>query len=248
MPVQALVIGNWGDPAESAPPIAEIAALAERMPDLRALFLADMTPDECEISWIQHGDITPLFAAFPALEVLRVRGSKGLTLAPVTHTALRELTFETGGLPGEVARAVAASDFPALEHLELWFGEEEYGCDATLPDIAPVLAGERLPALRHLGLRNCEFADLLAAALAEAPIVPRLTSLDLSLGLLSDEGVEALLDGRPLTHLTSLDLHWHVISDDGLERLGSALPAVRIDTSESQTEEAEDERYVAVGE
>ncbi|GAA0244027.1 STM4015 family protein [Cryptosporangium japonicum] len=245
--VQALVIGNWGGAFEAAP-VAEILELADRLPDLRALFLADISPDECEISWIQHGDITPLFAAFPKLEVFRVRGSSGLVMEPIAHAALRELAFETGGLPAGVTRAVAASDLPALEHLELWFGEEEYGCDTTLEDVAPILVGERLPALRHLGLRNCEFADLLAAALAGAPIVPRLTSLDLSLGLLSDEGVGQLLDGQSLTHLTSLDLHWHSVSEEGLERLGGALPDVRIDASESQAGEPEDERYVAVGE
>lgn len=248
VPVKALVLGNWGDPSESAPPLPEIVELAGRLPGLRALFLADMTPDECEISWIEHGDLTPVFAAFPQLEVLRVRGSQNLELQPVRHAALRELAFETGGLPAEITRAVAASDFPALEHLELWFGEEEYGCDTTLADVAPILTGERLPALRHLGLRNCEFADLLAAALAGAPIVPRLTSLDLSLGLLGDEGVAALLDGQSLTHLTALDLHWHVVSEEGLERLSGALPGVRIDSSDSQFGEAEDERYVAVGE
>ena len=40
----------------------------------------------------------------------------------------------------------------------------------------------------------------------------RLKTLDLSMGVLSDVGAEALLAGQPLTHLRRLDLHHHFLS------------------------------------
>ena len=82
-----------------------------------------------------------------------------------------------------------------------------------MEDLAPILAGARLPALKHLGLRDAEIADEVAAALAGAPVVARLETLDLSLGTLSDAGAAALLAGQPLTHLRKLDLHHHFLSD-----------------------------------
>ncbi len=45
--------------------------------------------------------------------------------------SLVALTIESGGLPAAVVREVASAHLPALEHLELWLGEENYGGDAT---------------------------------------------------------------------------------------------------------------------
>ena len=79
----------------------------------------------------------------------------------------------SGGLPGDLVRAVAASELPALERLDLWFGSSWYGADATVEDIGPVLSGGTLPRLRHLGLQNSELQDGIAAAVASAPVVAR---------------------------------------------------------------------------
>ncbi|MCZ4100178.1 leucine-rich repeat domain-containing protein [Streptomyces sp. SID13666] len=258
--VTALVIGSWwdGDYTSLGPVVELIVADAARLPGLRALFLADVEGESCEISWLLMADITPVLEAFPLLEELGVRGGNtgddALVLAPVRHTALRVLRFESGGLPGNVVRAVAASELPALEHLELWLGVEEYGGDSTVADLAPLLAGGRFPALRHLGLQNSELQDEIAAAVAAAPVVAQLTSLDLSMGVLSDEGAAALLGGQPLTHLTRLDLSHHYLSDAVMERVSSELGAAGVTVDLSEQESPEDEgddeewRYVAVSE
>ncbi|WP_082310198.1 STM4015 family protein [Nonomuraea sp. SBT364] len=247
--VTALVIGAWEDcyDTSSAALVERLVAHAPRLTALRALFLGAIASQEAEISWIQQSDVTPLLEAFPKLERFEVRGGTGLALSPVRHEALRILRFETGGLPSAVVRAVAASDLPALEHLELWLGVSEYGGDATVADLAAILSGERLPALRHLGLQDSEIQDEIAAAVASAPVVARLGSLALSMGALTDTGAEALISGQPLTHLTALDLHHHYLSDEMTERVAEALPGVRVDLSE-QEEIDEDWIYVAVDE
>ncbi len=155
--------------------------------------------------------------------------------------------------PAQVVQAVGECDFPELEHLELWLGTSEYGGDADPDDLAAILSGARLPALRYLGLRDSEIADDVAAALASAPVVARLTELDLSLGVLSDTGVAALLTGQPLTHLERLDLSHHFVTDAMADRLRAELPGVEIDLSDRQRpdEDEDDEfrgRFVAVGE
>jgi hypothetical protein len=243
----ALIIQDWGDPQASPFPLEVLTADPGRFRNLRALFLGEMTGDQCEISWIKQDDITPLLTAFPELTHLWVRGADGLGLTPVRHENLRQLVLQSGGLPASVVRAVAACDLPALEHLELWLGVDEYGGDAVADDLAPILSGRSLPSLKSLGLRNAEIADEIAAAVAAAPVVARLNVLDLSMGALSDTGAEALLTGQPLTHLLRLDLSHHFMSPELAQRFVEELPTVVVDVSEEQQEE-EWGRYTAVSE
>lgn len=254
--IRALLIGSpwYGFEANGFQQREDLVELSHRFTNLEALFLADVHFEESEISWVGHGDVGPLLEAYPRLRELGIRGSNDLEFPVIRHEGLRTLRFESGGLPGAVVRNVAASDLPSLEYLELWIGDEEYGCDTTVEDIAPLLTGERLPALRHLGLQNSMFQDEIAAAVAHAPVVARLESLKLSLGALGDEGAAALLSGQPLTHLRHLDLRHHFLSDAMMLRLWDALePAgVRVDLSDRCEEDDElyedPVRYVAVSE
>ena len=244
----ALIVGEWGGSAEDPFPVELLTGNAGRLGNLRALFVGEMTFEECEISWIKQGDLTPLLETFPRLERLRVRGSDGLTLTPVRHEGLRELALESGGLPAPVVRAVGACVLPALEHLELWLGDEYYGGDTRPDDLAPILAGRSLPALTRLGLRNAENADEIATAVAAAPVVAALTELDLSMGTLGDAGAGALLAGQPLTHLKRLDLSHHYLSPELAQRLADELPGVDVDVSDAQEEDEDGDRYTAVSE
>ncbi|MFI6658677.1 STM4015 family protein [Streptomyces sp. NPDC050523] len=255
--VRALIVGAWQEAYDTDPSSVVEALLAarERLPALRALFLGDMVMEECEISWINQTDVTPLLAGFPALEEFGVRGGSGLGFTALSHGALRKLVVETGGLPVEVVRGIGASDLPALEHLDLWLGTPDYGGDSEAADLEPILSGARLPRLRHLALRNSEMQDAVAAAVAAAPVVDRLEVLDLSMGVLTDEGAAALLSGQPLTHLKKLDLHHHYLSKPVEDRVRQTLePAgVEVDLDRDDAEEdTEDDgtvwRYVAVGE
>ncbi|MFJ1646919.1 STM4015 family protein [Streptomyces sp. NPDC088258] len=256
--VGALIVGHWPDAYESGPDavIAAILAARDRLPALRALFVGDITAEECEISWITQGLVTPLLDAFPELLEFGVRGGQQLAFPAVRHARLRSLTVETGGLDAEVVRGVGASDLPALEHLDLWLGSDEYGANTSASDLAPILAGSRLPRLRHLALRNSVIQDEIATALSGAPVVARLESLDLSMGTLGDEGAEALLGGQSLTHLRRLDLRHNYVGEETRERLRSVLGAagVEVDLSEIEgaeewdDDDGEEHRYVAVAE
>ncbi|MER6912187.1 STM4015 family protein [Streptomyces sp. NPDC000594] len=254
--VQALVIGGWLDAYEESPiPLIEaLCAAAGKFPALRAIFLGDISAEECEISWITQGKVTPLLDAFPELREFAVRGGSSLEFPAVRHTGLRILRIEAGGLDAEVVRGVAASDLPALEELDLWLGTSWYGGTAEITDLEPILAGTRLPALRRLALRNSEIQDGIATAVAGAPVVARLETLDLSMGTLGNDGAEALLTGQPLTHLNTLDLHHHFLSRPMMERITETFAGtgVTVDLSEDERNtgwgESEDDRYTAVAE
>ncbi|CAL9657451.1 hypothetical protein SUDANB145_06836 [Streptomyces sp. enrichment culture] len=88
---------------------------------------------------------------------------------------------QEAGLPAAVVRGIAASELPALEHLDVWLGTSWYGADSEPVDVAPILEGSRLPRLRHLALRDSEIQGAIAVAAA------------------------ALLAGQPLTHLLAVE-------------------------------------------
>jgi len=249
--LEALIIGMWGDPYESGADdvIAALASHAPQLPQLRALFIGDMTYEECEISWIVQGSYKPLLDAFPQLEELRIRGGNDLIIEPFTHQNLRKFTIESGGLDEKIARALADSHMPKLEHLELWLGTDEYGFSGDVTLYQQVLEQLSTPALRYLGLRDAQIADDLAAWLANEPRLATVKTLDLSLGTIGDVGAEALLQGSQLRNLTRLDLSHHYISEANQEKL-RALPfeVVLDDPQEDDEDDGDVYRYVSVGE
>jgi uncharacterized protein (TIGR02996 family) len=249
--VRGLVVGYcWDFEGDSSGAVEDLVAARNKLLNLQALFLGEMTYEQQEISWIQQSDLTPLFKAYPRLEHFSARGGGGLRLGKLKHEHLKSLTFEASNLPREVVRAVGASDLPALEHLEVWLGTSTYGADTTVADLKGILDGKGLPALRYLGLRNSEIADDVAKALAKAPVLERLKVLDLSLGTLSDKGAQALLAIPALAKLEKLDIHHHYVSPKvvgQLKALGIEVDAG--DPQEADIEGDEDEeasyRYVA---
>jgi hypothetical protein len=251
--VPALVIGAWqGDASDTSSDfvIQTLVKEQSRLTSLRALFLGDIVSEENEISWIEQSDVTPLLRAFPTLEQLRIRGGQHLQLHPIQHDRLRTLIVESGGLDGRVVRGIAASQLPALVHLELWLGTDEYGGNVTPDDVAPILAGDRFPALRYLGLRDAEGADAVAKLIASAPILKQLDTLDLSLGDLGNEGVAALAASPAVSHLKKLDIHHHYATGQALadlEALGIAIDASDVQTPQ-RWGQGEESRYIAVSE
>ena len=242
-----LLIGPWSsemydDDTEDI--VAALCAAAANLPELRAVYFGDITSEENEMSWINQSDVSPILTAFPALELLRVRGGNGLGLTANNHEQLRGLCLETGGMDASVVRSVMTSSFPKLEHLELWLGTEHYGLTATVEDLQPLLSGALFPELRYLGLRNCDFADDIAGVIVNSPIIDRIERLDLSMGILTDDGAQALLglptDGR----LQSLDVHHNFMSASMADQL-AALP---IDVDVSGRLDEQEWRYVAIGE
>ena len=242
--VTALIVGCWGESYEDTAqePRDLLIAQADRFPALRSLFLGEFVMEEAEISWIRQTDVAPLLAAFPRLEEFVVRGGSGLEFPATRHGSLRRLTVQTGGLPRGPVAGITASDLPALEHLELWFGVEDYGGTTTVDDLAPLLAGERFPALRSLGLRNSPWGDDLVRALAGAPVLDRVRVLDLSGNVLTDAGGEVLATAPAFRTLERLVIRYHFLTEAMEERLRAALPGVDLHLSERQEPEVYKDR------
>ena len=222
-----LRIGPWEECYEksSASIVDALCRHAGSFPQLNSLYFGDIEAEQCEISWINQCDISPLLKAFPHLRVLEVRGGNGLRLSEAQHARLETLRFESGGLPREVVQDVAGGDFPSLAHLEFWLGTSEYGGTVKPDDLNGILNGDRFPKLHFLGLMNWEQANTLPGALNGCRILGQLKTLDLSMGTMTDEGGEGLLKISQLKNLQALNLDDNYISDKMIERIRSTLGA-----------------------
>jgi uncharacterized protein (TIGR02996 family) len=168
------------------------------------------------------GDLSGISTLFPALRSLVVHGSF-FHLGDRLHLPqLHDLAIETSGLPASELAAITGSDWLALERMSLWFGVPGAKGDCTLESVAPILDGTRWPALRHLGLMNAVFTDALCAAVADAPLLRQLESLDLSMGTMSAEGATALVGcAAALRHLV-IDVSDNGLASEDVDRLRAA--------------------------
>ncbi|BAY74520.1 leucine rich repeat variant [Nostoc linckia NIES-25] len=220
--LEALVFGLWAEAYERGSSIIVEALVDAKkyLTNLKAVFIGNIAPDECEISWIQQSDISPILQAYPKLEILQVRGGDGLHFSPpVRHNNLKALIVETGGLSRDTVAQICNMNLPALEHLELWFGSEDYGGDCWVEDIHPILFEDKFPNLTYLGLRNSQFTDEIVNAIVTSPIINSISVLDLSMGTLSDAGAEELLNCEAINYLDILNVSESFLSQEMIEKL-----------------------------
>ncbi len=254
--MDSLVVGYWSDDYDlsSTKEMSEMAetlfANKDKLPALKALFIGAIEQEESEISWIETIDLSPFInnGAF-ALEYFRARGAGDFFNEPIKSKHLKKLALETGGMNRKTIENLHRSDLPNLEYLELWIGDENYG-NTRLKDIAPLFDTGTFPKLRYLGLRNCEFADDIAVAISNAPIIDQLDELDLSLGALGDKGAKALAASPSIAKLKRLNVDHHYMTDKGLKLLKAAIPHVSAEDQQEEDDwgEGEMHRYIYVSE
>ncbi|OXM86748.1 STM4015 family protein [Paenibacillus rigui] len=247
--LESLVIGDWGGAYEndSSEIVEALVRLKDRFPKLRSLFIGDMSYEECEVSWINQSNLGPILSAYPELTSFTIKGSTGLSLEPAHHDKLEELTIICGGLGKNVIASISDGSFKSLKKLELYLGVEEYGFDGSLDDVLPLIEPGKFPQLTYLGLKDSEIQDDIAVAVANAPIVDQLHTLDLSMGTLSDVGAEALINSERIKRLELLDLSYHYMSDEMMNRWKQS--GLNVDISDQQdADDDEDYRYPSLTE
>lgn len=238
-----LTIGDWGQAYENSPDsfLETLISHKDSFPNLTKIFIGDMGFEECEVSWINQTNLSPLLEAFPNLKSLSIKGSQELSLQPLVHEKLEELVVICGGLPRSVLEEITSAKLPELRKLELYLGVEDYGFDGGIEDILPLLQGGLFPKLKYLGLKDSEIQDEIAIAIADAPILDQLDTLDLSYGTLTDEGGEALLASTRIRGLKHINLSYHFMSDELLLRWQQS--GLSVDVTDQQETDEDDWRY-----
>ena len=124
-------------------------------------------------------------------------------------------------------------------------GDDNYGFDSKVEDFDAIINGGKFPKLTYLGLKNSNIQDDIAIAVAKSPLLNQLHTLDLSMGILSDTGAQALLDSPNIKKLKLLKLDHHFMSDGMMAKMEDLGIAVSM---EDQGSDNEDDRYVEVSE
>lgn len=217
-----------------------------KIPSLRKLFIGDFDMEECEISWSEIRDVSKLYPVFPNLEELKLHGGE-IQLGSLKHQKLKTLTLETGGLPGAAVKSVVNGELPELEELTLWFGTDDYGGTGDIDMLKPLLAGENYPKLKRLGLQNSEFENDIAREVATSEILKRIEVLNLSMGTMTDEGAQHILNNRDnFKHLKLLNLDENFISEGVCSQLREAFPGVVSLNEQEEPDIDGDEVYLYV--
>jgi hypothetical protein len=213
-------------------------------PTLRELVIGDKVD---QISWYQVGDLGKLWSKVPGLERLDIEAGQ-FDLGKLDLPALRHAVFETGGLSRESGRAIAAAKWPKIERLDVFYGDNDYGGECNIEQVKPLLARTDMPALRHLAVCDAVFADQICAALPNAKLLPQLKTLDLSKGIMTDDGAKILAANKSaFVHLDVLDVSDNYLTKAGIAALrGVAKKVIAIDQKDDDGDP--EFRYVTVGE
>jgi uncharacterized protein (TIGR02996 family) len=211
-----------------------------RAPHVRTVRFDNYDYDDCMMHWVRIGDLSRL-AALPRLEAVHVRGDE-VTWGTLALPTLRRFVRESCTLRLTELAQICAAPWPALEHLELWFGSRYYGVDITGHDLAPLLAGTAFPRLGHLGLVNCDLVEEMLPALAGSALLPRLYSLDLSKGTISRRGAAVLAQHAPaFRHLAAIDLTDNFLARDDAACITAVLDNVVIGPQRELDEDEPDD-------
>lgn len=249
-------LAGYSDRNDWAPTLRALAQ-APHPERIRELHFDHYESTECEISWATMGDLSGLFAPFTGLEVLHLKSGAGGTLGELHLPSLRRFVRESGGLSAEEIASIMNATWPALEHLEIWTGDPNYGAASTVATLRAVFDRARFPALRHLGIVNSTWVEDVIDALAASKLLPQLHSLDLSKGIFARRGVELLRQHATLfRHLASIDLSENLLLPREAAQIRDVLDnVILVDQREREMEDYEETeadgeivRYVAVGE
>ncbi len=221
-----------------------IDILAKRAPKtIRRLEFGDSVD---QISWYNVGDLGKLWKAVPNLKTFLIEAGS-FTLGKIDAPELKRAIFKTGGLSADSGKSIATMKAPALEHLEIYYGDDNYGGDCTVKQVKPLLDRTDLPALRHLGLMNAEFADDICDALPKSKLLPQLAVLDLSLGCMTDAGAAKLVAHKDaFKHLDEIILDENYLTPAAVKSLKGLCK--KVTASEQKDDDDPEYRNVSVGE
>jgi uncharacterized protein (TIGR02996 family) len=201
--LESLHLGPTADEDEMSLDVLAAAIDAVGVPSLRVLYLGDTS--DWDISSTSTRMPSP--SAIPNLHALTLRGGSISLPDAIDHPELRSFTVETGGLGSANAEKIANARFPKLEELEIWFGDPNYGGATGPQGLEALFTANNIPNVKKLGLKNCAFTDAVVSMLIGSPLLRQITHLDLSMGNLSDRGVQQMLDAKAqFANLEALDV------------------------------------------
>jgi uncharacterized protein (TIGR02996 family) len=202
-----------------------------------------------QISWHHTGNLGELWEAVPHLRTLEIESGE-FEVGAMDAPNLERAIFITGGLSKTCGKHIATARLPKIKHLEVYYGDDQYGGDCTIEEVQPLLDRRDLTNLEYLGLKNSKFANDIAKAIGGARVLETLETLDLSQGTMTDEGAAALVAAKgSLKHLECLDLSHNFLTKAGIKSVqGLAKKVITADMQEADQDGEDAYYYVAIAE
>jgi uncharacterized protein (TIGR02996 family) len=245
--VVELSFNSNGEPIEDDDLQPLIDVIAKKAPTtIRKITFGDNVD---QISWHNTGNLGKMWKAVPNLKTFEIE-SGVFEVGKLEAPNLERAIFITGGLSKSSGKSIATASIPKIRHLEIYYGQDNYGGNCTIKEVKPLLDRTDLKHLEYLGLKNSEFSDEIAKAVGSAKIVKQLKTLDLSLGVMTDEGAAHLAAAKDqLKHLETLDLTRNFLTKKGIALVKDVCKKV-ITANQEQADEDGDEvyRYTDIGE
>lgn len=207
------------DDRKRFPPFIEtIEKCAADLQGLEGIFLHMQEPEFLPRACL---DIRPLFKALPALRVFALDLSDDYlqvshlgSFFGIQHMGLECLLLEPGNHIGALANEFPLANFPSLKTLSLHFGwiHPSRAAMGAFLECTP-------ESLRELRIFDCFQMDEAAIILAKLPLLSQLNVLNLSHGVLTDDGVAALRSSPYIASLGRLVAQPHYASRKEMEKL-----------------------------
>jgi Ran GTPase-activating protein (RanGAP) involved in mRNA processing and transport len=245
--VVELAFNTNGEPNEDddLQPLIDVIAKSQP-PTIRKITFGDNVD---QISWHHTGNLAKMWKAVPNLKTLEIE-SGNFSVGKMVAPNLEHAVFITGGLDKATGKGIATAEMPKIKHLEIYYGQDNYGGNCTIKEVKPLLDRTDLPKLEYLGLKNSEFMNEIAKAIPTAKILKQLKTLDLSLGTMTDEGALALA-AHPdaFKHLDVLDLTRNYLTKKGIDAVKKlAKKVITADQETADEWDGEPHYYVRVTE
>jgi uncharacterized protein (TIGR02996 family) len=195
-------------------------AIVERITAARPRVLRRLQLGEAVYGYSSLGPLDLLWPALPELRELVLEGAFSLgklVLPELRSAALRPMALRRRG-----AKELIEAAWPKLESLRITFDDYPMHVER---EITALVHRTDMPALAHLALIGYRSADSVIEALARAPLLGRLATLDLSQSTVTDGGVRPILaNPDAFRHLAVLDLSGTQVSRRQFARLQRLLP------------------------
>ncbi len=221
--IEELVFGYWGEcyDTNSQSFIDMFLEHSDKFKNVKSLFFGDMDQEDCEISWIEHGDYSKLWSALPNLEKFKLKGANNVVLGDIEHNNLKHLEIVCGGLPVSAIKSITKAKLPKLETLILYLGVEDYGFDGELKDIENLVEGlESFESLKYLGLVNSDMQNHVVKVVIDSSLSERLEIIDFSYGVLVDVGAKYIIENKgKLVNCKEIKLDRSYLSNDMVKKL-----------------------------
>ncbi|MCP3923754.1 MAG: hypothetical protein GY714_14325 [Desulfobacterales bacterium] len=220
------------------------------LPMLKDICMGDLSGDtDYFIKDVIHCDYTPLFKAYPELETFITVGSADLILKPIKSKKLKKLKLTGTFIDQRIIKNIAKSSLPELEHLELdlgtWSSQSQGGIqplrEVGIEDIEDLMTKDLFPKLTRLGFRGSDISNEIMKSLKDASIINQLEVIDLSLGTLTEKGVNEFIKSDLLKGLKQLNIEKNYISAEAVKLIDNCSDTTVLTRGQNEIFEDEDE-------